>query len=130
MSWQEPHATGFGAVPPGCLAPSRSGWQLTQPLLPPAPKRHQGGGRCRLDDRAVLAAILFVLQTGCAWAALPSSFGVSRATAHRRFTEWTSAQVFARLHAALLDLLGAAGQIDWSRAAADSMSLRAVKGGT
>ena len=40
-----------------------------------------------MDDRAVLAAILYVLQTGCAWSALPASFGVSVATAHRRFAE-------------------------------------------
>jgi transposase len=105
-------------------------WQLTRRLLPQAPKRHQGGGRRRLDDRAVLAAILYVLQTGCAWAALPSSFGVSAPTAHRRFTEWTKAEVFDGLHRMLLDILGAAGQIDWSRAAVDSISVRAVKGGT
>lgn len=78
----------------------------------------------------VLAAILYVLQTGCAWAALPSSLGVSAATAHRRFAEWARAGVFTGLHQAMLDLLGAAGQIDWSRAAVDSMHVRAVKGGT
>lgn len=105
-------------------------WLLAYPLLPDAPQRHQGGGRRRLDDRAVLAAILYVLQTGCAWAALPCSFGVSAATAHRRFTEWVEAGVFTRLHAELLDLLGTAGEIDWSRASVDSMHVRAVKGGT
>jgi transposase len=78
----------------------------------------------------VLAAILYVLQTGCAWAALPDSFGISHPTAHCRFTEWTDAGFFARLHQAMLDLLGAAGQIDWSRAAIDSMQIRAVKGRT
>jgi transposase len=105
-------------------------WHLARPLLPQHPQRHQGGGRRRHDDRAVLAAILYVLQTGCAWAALPDSFGISRPTAHRRFTEWTDAGVFTQLHQAMLDLLGAAGQIDWSRAAVDSMQVRAVKGGT
>ena len=105
-------------------------WQLASSLLPAAPQRHQGGGRRRLNDRAVLAAILYVLQTGCAWAALPASFGVSTPTAHRRFTEWVNADVFGRLHQLLLDILGATGQIDWSRAALDSMSVRAVKGGT
>jgi transposase len=99
-------------------------------LLPDAPQRHQGGGRRRLDDRAVLAAILYVLHTGCAWSALPSSFGISSPTAHRRFTEWVQADVFAQLHQTMLDLLGCAGAIDWSRASVDAMQVRAVKGGT
>ncbi len=77
----------------------------------------------------MLAAILYVLQTGCAWSALPASFGVSAATAHRRFTEWVEAEVFARLHQQVLDLLGSAGAIDWSRASVDAMQVRAVKGG-
>ncbi|MEU4745132.1 transposase [Actinosynnema sp. NPDC023658] len=51
-------------------------WLLARPLLPDARQRHQGGGRRRLDDRVVLAAVLCVLQTGCAWSALPASFGV------------------------------------------------------
>lgn len=68
--------------------------------------------------------ILYVLQTGCAWAALPSSFGVSCPTAHRRFTEWVESNVFTRLHQELLDLLGSAGAIDWSRASVDSTSAR------
>jgi hypothetical protein len=34
------------------------------------------------------------------------------------------------LHEAMLAVLGAAGQIDWSRASVDAMHVRAVKGGT
>jgi hypothetical protein len=34
------------------------------------------------------------------------------------------------LHQAMLDVLGVAGQIDWSRASIDSMHVRAVKRGT
>jgi transposase len=49
-------------------------WQLARPLLPEHPQRHQGGGRRRIDDRIALAAITYVLQTGCAWDALPDSF--------------------------------------------------------
>ena len=52
------------------------------------------------------------------------------ATAHRRFTEWVEAGVMTALHQATLDVLGIAGQIDWSRASVDSMHVRALKRGT
>jgi transposase len=104
-------------------------WQVAYQLIPPHPKRHQGGGRRRGDDRAVLAAILYVLGTGCSWRALPESFGVTRPTAHRRFGEWTRAGFFTSLHQAILDLLGVAGRVDWSRAAVDSIHVRALKRG-
>jgi transposase len=106
-------------------------WEVAAPLIPPAPLRPQGGGRRRIDDRAVLAAILYVTQAGCSWWKLPTAmFGVSRATAHRRFTEWTHAGVWTRLHQAVLDLLGRAGEIGWDRAVVDSISIRAEKGGS
>ncbi|MEV6632639.1 transposase [Actinoplanes sp. NPDC051470] len=46
--------------------------------------RHQGGGRRRIDDRVALAAILYVLDSGCAWNELPESFPISSASTHRR----------------------------------------------
>jgi transposase len=104
-------------------------WRLARPLLPEHPTRHQGGGRRRIDDRVALAAILYVLQSGCAWDALPSSFGISTPTAHRRFAEWAGLGFFQALHRAALDVLGAAGKIDWSRASVDAMHVRAVKRG-
>ncbi|MCW3819505.1 hypothetical protein ONA91_34200 [Micromonospora sp. DR5-3] len=56
-------------------------WEIAAPLIPPAPVRRQGGGRRRVDDRAVLAAIV-------SWWKLPEAlFGVTRATAHRRFSQ-------------------------------------------
>ena len=60
-------------------------WHLAQPLLPAHPQRHQGGGRRRTDDRAILSAIVYVLESGCAWRKLPGSFPVHWRTAHRRF---------------------------------------------
>jgi transposase len=105
-------------------------WRLARPLVPEHPTRHQGGGRRRIDDRIALAAILYVLQSGCAWDALPTSFPISSPTAHRRFTEWVELGLFQALHRAALDVLGAAGKIDWSRASVDAMHVRAVKGGT
>ncbi|NEY34965.1 transposase [Streptomyces sp. PRKS01-65] len=57
-------------------------------MLPAAPSRPQGGGRQRRGGREVLATIVFVTTSGCTWQQSPSaSFGPSKATAHRRFTE-------------------------------------------
>jgi transposase len=73
-------------------------WALVAPLIPKPRVRPQGGGRGWVDDRAVFTAIVFVLTSGCAWRHLPPSFGVSVPTAHRRFSEWTRAGLWARLH--------------------------------
>jgi transposase len=106
-------------------------WEIAQPLIPVPPRRRQGGGRRRVDDRAVLAAIVYLVQAGCSWWKLPAPlFGVSRATAHRRFTEWTQAALWERLHQQILHCLGEAAVIDWSRAVVDSIAVRAEKGGT
>jgi transposase len=105
-------------------------WELFQRVVPPAPTRPQGGGRRRADDRSILVAIVFVATTGCTWRQLPPTFDASWQTVHRRFTEWSAARVWAKLHRILLDELGAAGELDWSRCAIDSVSVRAVKGGS
>ncbi|MFF3948114.1 IS5 family transposase [Streptomyces sp. NPDC001902] len=66
----------------------------------------------------------------CTWQQLPApSFGPSGATAHRRFTEWSKARVWAKLHRLVLDELGSRGELDWSRCAIDSVNMRALKGG-
>jgi hypothetical protein len=52
------------------------------------------------------------------------SFGVTVPTAHRRFTDWTKAGVWRRLHHAVLDQLGSQGLLDWSRAVLDGASAR------
>lgn len=103
-------------------------WALAEPLIPAQRARPQGGGTARIDDRAVFTAIVYVLTTGCAWRHLPDSFGVSRATAHRRFMTWTRAGLWRRLHRAVLDELGYRAAIDWSRAIVDAASLRAKRG--
>jgi transposase len=106
-------------------------WELSQRVMPEAPTRPQGGGRRRHGDREVLAAIVFVSTSCCTWQQLPTaSFGPSGATAHRRFTEWTHARVWAKLHRLVLDELGSRGELDWSRCAVDSVNMRAPKRGT
>ncbi|MGV9576282.1 IS5 family transposase [Streptomyces sp. NPDC003509] len=105
-------------------------WELFQRVVPEAPSRPQGGGRRRHGDREVLAAIVFVATSGCTWQQLPSaSFGPFGATAHRRFSEWSKARVWAKLHRLVLDELGARGELDWSRCAIDSVNMRALKKG-
>ncbi|MEU0519806.1 IS5 family transposase [Streptosporangium sp. NPDC006007] len=104
-------------------------WELFQRVVPPAPARPQGGGRRRVNDRVILAAIVYVATTGCAWRQLPPVFGASWQTVNRRFAEWSTSRVWAKLYRLLLDELGARGELDWSRCAIGSVSVRAVKGG-
>ena len=76
----------------------------------------------------MLAAILYVLESGCAWRKLPGSFPVHWRTTHRRFAEWVSVGVMTALHQAMLDVLGVVGQLDRSRASIDSMQSARLKG--
>jgi transposase len=105
-------------------------WTIIEPLLPPEPPKPKGG-RPRIPDRAVLAGILFVLQTGIPWEMLPQEMGCgSGVTCWRRLRDWQQAGVWKRLHHTLLDRLGEADRIDWSRVALDSASIPAKKGAT
>ena len=105
-------------------------WAVVAPLLPPG--RPSGTrGRPRVSDRAVLTGIIFVLKTGIPWEYLPQEMGCgSGMSCWRRLRAWQRAGVWQRLHHALLDRLGEAGRIDWSRASADSASVPAKKGAT
>jgi transposase len=103
-------------------------WERIAPLIPPEPPKPHGG-RPRVDDRAALTGILFVLKTGIGWEYLPQEMGCgSGMTCWRRLHEWQLAGVWDRLHRVLLEELQANEKIDWSRAAVDSSSVRA-KGG-
>lgn len=106
-------------------------WDVVQPLLPaPKKRRFRYPGRKRIDDRKVLAGILFVLRTGIPWEFLPQEMGCgSGMTCWRRLHEWQQAGVWELLHQTLLAMLNWADQIDWSRAMMDSGSVRAVGGG-
>jgi transposase len=90
--------------------------------------RPQGGGTQDTPDETLFAAIIYVLVSGCAWRALPSCFGISKSTAHRRFLIWSRAGVWGRLHEALLHRLDDADLLGLSRAVLDSAHVRAKKG--
>src|SRR5919202_2417829 len=103
-------------------------WEIVEPLLPPEPPRPRGG-RPRVPNRAALTGIIFVLKTGIPWEMVPKEMGCgSGSTCWRRLRDWHEAGVWQRLHRALLDRLGEADGIDWSRACLDSASVPAKRG--
>jgi transposase len=103
-------------------------WEAIEPLLPPEPPKPKGG-RPRIDDRAALAGIIFVLKSGIPWEMLPKEMGCgSGSTCWRRLRDWEEAGVWRELHRVLLDRLGDADRIDWSRASLDSASVPAKRG--
>jgi transposase len=103
-------------------------WEVIEPLLPPEPPKPRGG-RPRVEDRAALAGIIFVLKSGIPWEMLPKELGCgSGSTCWRRLRDWQEAGVWEELHRVLLDLLGKADRIDWERASLDSASVPAKRG--
>jgi transposase len=103
-------------------------WEVVEPLLPPEPDKTDGG-RPRIDDRAALTGIIFVLKSGIPWEMLPQEMDCgSGMTCWRRLQEWHEAGVWEELHKVLLERLAGADQIDWSRASVDSASVASPGG--
>ncbi len=86
-------------------------WAAIEPLLPPEPAKPKGG-RPRVDDRAGLAGIIFVLRSGIPWEMLPAEIGCSGMTCWRRLRDWQAAGVWTRLHRILLERLADTDQLD------------------
>jgi transposase len=98
-------------------------WNQISRLLPPERPKPKGG-RPRVPDRAALTGILFVLRSGIPWEMLPREMGCgSGMTCWRRLRDWQLAGVWDNLHQALLDRLGQADRIDWSRASIDTSTV-------
>ena len=103
-------------------------WGLIEPLLTP-PRPRPEGGRRPVPHRAALTGILIVLKSGIPWEMLPQEMGCgSGMTCWRRLRVWQRAGVWQKLHHVLLNKLGEAEQIDWSRAAIDAASVAAPGG--
>ncbi len=104
-------------------------WVVLEPLLPrqsPKPK----GGRPRIDDRAALTGILFVLKSDILWEMLPQEMGCGSGmtSCWRRLKEWHEAGEYGTDRKTMLDRLGEADEIDWERASLDSASVPAPGG--
>jgi transposase len=106
-------------------------WAKIEPILPrPKRRRRRYPGRLPLEDRAVLTGIVFVLRSGIPWQMLPKEMGCgSGSTCWRRLLAWHRRGVWKQLHLVLLAELRRRGDLDFSRAIADSASLRALRGG-
>ncbi|QDQ28748.1 transposase [Chitinimonas arctica] len=107
-------------------------WDRIKPLLPvvqskPHPLECH---RQRVDNRAAMTAILFVLHTGCCWNALNSTGICSSSSAHRRFLEWLEAGVFERFWQTDLLQYDEVKDIDWSWLATDGALGQAPRAGT
>ena len=103
-------------------------WRLVERELP----RHKPkpyGGRPRVDDRKILAGILYRLRTSCQWQALPAQFG-SGPTCHRRFQQWERDGVFERIFRVLVKYYDGKRGIQWKWTSLDSATVKAPKGGT
>jgi len=106
-------------------------WNLIEPLLPRRRRRKKHPGRLPgVSDRAALTGIVFVLRSGIPWKMLPQEMGCgSGVSCWRRLKAWQRAGVWDRLHQVLLSKLRQAERIDFSRAIADSSSVRALGAG-
>ncbi|MHB8644887.1 MAG: IS5 family transposase [Thermomicrobiales bacterium] len=104
-------------------------WEAIAPLIPPDPPKPKGG-RPPVPARKALGGILFILRTGIGWQELTAAMGFgSGSTCWRRWRDWQQAGIWASVPRTMLDRLGDAGTIDWSRARGDGGSVAAKKGG-
>jgi len=72
-------------------------WALIGPLIPPAKR---GGNKRTIDERAVLDKVMYILSTGCQWAALPKDMP-PKSTVHDYLRRWDADRTLDRIHHAL-----------------------------
>ena len=72
-------------------------WTLIKRLIPPA---KPGGNRRTVDVREVINGVMYILGTGCQWAALPKDLP-PRSTVNDYFRRWEYDGTLDRIHHAL-----------------------------
>ena len=102
-------------------------WEVVKPLIPAPPKRSDGRGRPRRDDRKILDAILWVMRTGAPWHDMPEKYPPYQ-TCHRRFQEWVHTGVFKNILKSLAKDLKERGDLDLSECFIDGTFVIAKKG--
>jgi putative transposase len=102
-------------------------WERIDFVLPMY-KQSRQGGRPRLSLRKVVNGILYVLQTGCQWKAMPSEFG-SGSAIHAYFQEWVELGVFEELWELALREYDELKGIDWKWQSMDGAMTKSPLGG-
>ncbi len=79
-----------------------AGWALIAPLIPPAKRggRKQSVEVREVDLREVMNGVLYVLETGCQWRALPKDLP-PKSTVHDYLMLWDWDGTLGRVHHAL-----------------------------
>lgn len=104
-------------------------WALIAPVIPPA---KPGGNKRTVNEREIVDGVMYILSTGCQWAALPRDLP-PRSTVNDYFRRWNYDGTLARIHHALYVQCREKAGRDASPSAAiiDSQSVKsAEKGGS
>ncbi len=78
-------------------------WALVGPVDPlcgSTPPAKRGGNKRTIDVRAVVNGVLYILSTGCQWAALPKDLP-PRSTVNDYLRRWDDDRTLDRIHHAL-----------------------------
>lgn len=105
-------------------------WHLIKKHLPKPPKK-RGPGRPRVDNRAVVNGLWYILWTGCQWKAVHKAwFGISSSVLHERFQTWQQQGIWDKVLRALARFYHRQQRISWKWLAIDSKSVPAPLGGS
>jgi transposase len=102
-------------------------WALIRTLIPPA---KPGGNKRTVDVRAVVNGVMYILSTGCQWAALPKDLP-PRSTVNDYLRRWDEDRTLDRIHHALYVLCREQAGREASPTAAiiDSQSVKGAEKG-
>jgi putative transposase len=103
-------------------------WEKIEPILgeqdPP-----KSIGRPRVDQRAVLDAIIFRMRSGCQWNRLPKEEFPDDSSVHRTFQRWVELGVLDSIWEKLIEECDELGGVDFEWQAADGAMGKARFGG-
>lgn len=69
-------------------------WAVIAPLIPPAKR---GGNKRTVNEREIINGLMYILSTGCQWAALPKDLP-PKSTVNDYFRRWDHDGTLDRIH--------------------------------